>query len=186
MRAIARMAGSYTKLAQKSEKRVRIAAISGKLAHNKSKMSDFLLINGPNLNLLGSREPEVYGATRLADIESRCVTLAKGLGQSLTCYQSNAEHELIDRVQQAASDEVDFIILNPGAFTHTSVALRDALLAVQIPFIEIHLSNTFAREEFRHHSYFSDIASSCLFGFGAYGYELAVQAASQHVANVED
>ena len=186
MRAIARMAGSYTKLAQKSEKRVRIAAISGKLAHNKSKMSDFLLINGPNLNLLGSREPEVYGATRLADIESRCVTLAKGLGHSLTCYQSNAEHELIDRVQQAASDGVDFIILNPGAFTHTSVALRDALLAVQIPFIEIHLSNTFAREEFRHHSYFSDIASSCLFGFGAYGYELAVQAASQHVANVED
>ena len=186
MRAIARMAGSYTKLAQKSEKRVRIAAISGKLAHNKSKMSDFLLINGPNLNLLGSREPEVYGATRLADIESRCVTLAKGLGHSLTCYQSNAEHELIDRVQQAASDGVDFIILNPGAFTHTSVALRDALLAVQISFIEIHLSNTFAREEFRHHSYFSDIASSCLFGFGAYGYELAVQAASQHVANVED
>ena len=149
-------------------------------------MSDFLLINGPNLNLLGSREPEVYGATRLADIESRCVTLAKGLGHSLTCYQSNAEHELIDRVQQAASDEIDFIILNPGAFTHTSVALRDALLAVQIPFIEIHLSNTFAREEFRHHSYFSDIASSCLFGFGAYGYELAVQAASQYVANVED
>ena len=186
MRAIARMACSYTKLAQKSEKGVRIAAISGKLAHNKSKMSDFLLINGPNLNLLGSREPEVYGATRLADIESRCVTLAKGLGHSLTCYQSNAEHELIDRVQQAASDGVDFIILNPGAFTHTSVALRDALLAVQIPFIEIHLSNTFAREEFRHHSYFSDIASSCLFGFGAYGYELAVQAASQHVANVED
>ena len=144
-------------------------------------MSDFLLINGPNLNLLGSREPEVYGATRLEDIEQRCVEVAGKLGHSLVCYQSNAEHEPIDRVQQAATDGVNFIILNPGAFTHTSVALRDAFLAVQIPFIEIHLSNTFAREEFRHHSYFSDIASSCLFGFGAYGYELAVQAASKHV-----
>ena len=145
-------------------------------------MSDFLLINGPNLNLLGSREPDVYGPDRLEDIENRCVEIAGNLGHSLACYQSNAEHELIDRVQQAATDGVDFIILNPGAFTHTSVALRDAFLAVQIPFIEIHLSNTFAREEFRHHSYFSDIASSCLFGFGAYGYELALQAASHYVA----
>ena len=149
-------------------------------------MSDFLLINGPNLNLLGSREPEVYGATRLEDIETRCTELAAELGHSLSCYQSNAEHELIDRVQQAAADGVDFIILNPGAFTHTSVALRDALLAVRIPFIEIHLSNTFAREEFRHHSYFSDIANSCLFGFGAFGYELALQAASQYVSHAED
>jgi len=148
-------------------------------------MPDFLLINGPNLNLLGSREPEVYGADRLEDIERRCIDTAKALGHSLVCYQSNAEHELIDRVQQAASDGVNFIILNPGAFTHTSVALRDAFLAVQIPFIEIHLSNTFAREEFRHHSYFSDIASSCLFGFGAYGYELALQGASHYVANAE-
>ncbi len=148
-------------------------------------MSDLLLINGPNLNLLGSREPEVYGATGLEDIERRCVERARDLGHGLTCYQSNAEHELIERVQQAARDKVDFIILNPGAFTHTSVALRDALLAVQIPFIEIHLSNTFAREEFRHHSYFSDIARSCLFGFGAYGYELAVQAASHYVADGE-
>ena len=149
-------------------------------------MSDFVLINGPNLNLLGSREPEVYGATRLEEIEQRAVELAAELGHALTCFQSNAEHELIDRVQQAATDGADFIILNPGAFTHTSVALRDALLAVQLPFIEIHLSNTFAREEFRHHSYFSDIANSCLFGFGAYGYELAVQAASAYVANAED
>ena len=149
-------------------------------------MSDFLLINGPNLNLLGSREPEVYGATRLEDIEARSAELAKELGHSLTSFQSNAEHELIDRVQQAANDGVDFIILNPGAFTHTSVALRDALLAVRIPFIEIHLSNTFAREEFRHHSYFSDIAISCLFGFGAYGYELALQAASHYVSHAED
>jgi 3-dehydroquinate dehydratase-2 len=149
-------------------------------------VSDFLLINGPNLNLLGTREPEVYGSTTLDDIEARCVEVAKGLGHELACYQSNAEHELVDRVQQAAKDGVDFIILNPGAFTHTSVALRDAFLAVGIPFIEIHLSNTFAREEFRHHSYFSDIANSCLFGFGAYGYELALQAASEYVANAED
>jgi len=149
-------------------------------------MSDFLLLNGPNLNLLGSREPDVYGADRLEDIEKRCVELTKSFGHSMDCYQSNAEHELIDRVQKAARDGVKFIILNPGAFTHTSIALRDAFLAVQIPFIEIHLSNTFAREEFRHNSYFSDIASSCLFGFGAYGYELAVQAASHYVAKAED
>jgi 3-dehydroquinate dehydratase-2 len=148
-------------------------------------MSNFLLVNGPNLNLLGSREPEVYGATRLEDIEANCIDLATELGHSIECFQSNAEHALIDRVQQAAGDNVEFIILNPGGFTHTSVALRDALLAVAIPFIEIHLSNTFAREEFRKLSYFSDIAQSCLFGFGAYGYELALQAASEHVANAE-
>ena len=149
-------------------------------------MSVFLLINGPNLNLLGSREPDVYGATRLSDIEAQSVRLARDLGHELHCFQSNAEHELIDRVQQAAVDGVDFIILNPGGFTHTSVALRDAFLAVRIPFIEIHLSNTFAREEFRQNSYFSDIANSCLFGFGAYGYELALRAASHHVANGGD
>jgi 3-dehydroquinate dehydratase-2 len=145
-------------------------------------MSSFLLINGPNLNLLGSREPDVYGAATLADIEKRSIEVAGALGHELECFQSNAEHELIDRVQQAQVDGVEFIILNPGGFTHTSIALRDAFLAVQIPFIEIHLSNTFAREEFRHISYFSDIASSCLFGFGAFGYELALQAASQHVS----
>ena len=148
-------------------------------------MSDLLLVNGPNLNLLGSREPDVYGAERLEDIEARCAEIATSLGHTLQCFQSNAEHELIDRVQQAARDDVAFIILNPGAFTHTSIALRDALLAVRIPFIEIHLSNTFAREEFRHNSYFSDIASSCLFGFGAYGYELAVQAAGRYVGKTE-
>ncbi|MCL4168645.1 UNVERIFIED_CONTAM: hypothetical protein GTU68_013456, partial [Idotea baltica] len=136
---------------------------------------------GPNLNLLGTREPGVYGATRLPDIEKRSLEIATGMGHALTTFQSNAEHELIDRVHKAAADDVDFIILNPGGFTHTSVALRDALLAVQIPFIEIHLSNTFAREEFRHLSYFSDIASSCLFGFGAFGYELALQAADHYV-----
>ena len=142
-------------------------------------MSDLLLLNGPNLNLLGSREPEVYGGTRLADIEKRAKELAAELGHTLTAFQSNAEHELIDRIQNAAGERVDFIIFNPGAFTHTSIALRDALLAVDIPFIELHLSNTFQREAFRHKSYFSDIAQSCLFGFGAHGYELAVIAASR-------
>ena len=149
-------------------------------------MADFLLLNGPNLNLLGTREPEVYGATRLDDIEANCIDLAQELGHTLECFQSNAEHELVDRVQQAARDGVDFILLNPGAYTHTSVALRDALLAVAIPFIEVHLSNTFAREEFRHNSYFSDIAAGCVIGLGALGYELALQAADQHVADAEE
>ncbi|MDH3435001.1 MAG: type II 3-dehydroquinate dehydratase, partial [Gammaproteobacteria bacterium] len=106
-------------------------------------MSDILLLNGPNLNLLGAREPDVYGATRLDDIEANCIDLAKELGHALDCFQSNAEHELIDRIQQAAQDDVAFIIFNPGGYTHTSVAIRDALLAVAIPFIEVHLSNTF-------------------------------------------
>jgi 3-dehydroquinate dehydratase-2 len=148
-------------------------------------MSKILLINGPNLNLLGSREPDVYGATTLDDIEARSAASANKLGHDLECFQSNAEHELIDRVQQAGNDGVDFIVINPGAFTHTSVALRDALLAVGIPFIEIHLSNTFAREEFRHNSYFSDIATACLYGCGAFGYELALQAANRYLANGE-
>ncbi len=149
-------------------------------------MSDLLLLNGPNLNLLGSREPEVYGATRLEDIEANCIDVAEELGHTLTCYQSNAEHKLVGRVQKAAQDGIAFIIINPGAFTHTSVALRDALLAVDIPFIELHLSNTFAREDFRHKSYFSDIARACLFGFGAYGYELAIQAAHVQLTDAED
>lgn len=145
-------------------------------------MASLLLINGPNLNLLGTREPGVYGETNLADVETRLTTLAKDLGHDLVCFQSNAEHEIVDRVQQARSDAVNFILLNPGAFTHTSIAIRDALLAISIPFIEIHLSNVFAREEFRHSSYFSDIAAGCLFGLGAYGYELALKAASQQLS----
>ena len=144
-------------------------------------MSTILLLNGPNLNLLGEREPEVYGATRLEDIERRATEVAAGLGHELHCYQSNAEHELIDRIQRAAQESVAFIVFNPGAFTHTSIALRDAMLAVDIPFIELHLSNTFAREEFRHVSFFSDIAQACLFGFGEQGYELAIMAASRYV-----
>lgn len=146
-------------------------------------MAALLLINGPNLNLLGTREPEVYGRTTLADIEARSTASAKALGHTLECFQSNAEHELVDRVQQAARDGVDFIILNPGAFTHTSVALRDALLGTSIPFIELHLSNVFAREDFRHKSYFSDIATGCVFGFGAYGYEMALAAANEQLAS---
>ena len=143
-------------------------------------MAQFLLINGPNLNLLGSREPDVYGASTLADIEARSQQIAADLGHTLVCFQSNAEHELIDAIHDAR-ENVDFILINPGAFTHTSIALRDAFLAVAIPFIEIHLSNTFAREEFRHNSYFSDIAKACLFGFGDYGYELALHAADRYV-----
>ena len=145
-------------------------------------MASLLLINGPNLNLLGSREPGVYGETNLADVEAKLESMANELGHQLQCFQSNAEHEIVDRVQHARIDEVDFILLNPGAFTHTSIAIRDALLAVSIPFIEVHLSNVFAREDFRHSSYFSDIAAGCLFGLGALGYELALQAASRQLS----
>ena len=145
-------------------------------------MATLLLINGPNLNLLGTREPGVYGETNLSDVEARLSTMAAELGHSMSCFQSNAEHEIVDRVQQAHSESVEFILLNPGAYTHTSIAIRDALLAVSIPFIEIHLSNVFAREDFRHSSYFSDIAAGCLFGLGAHGYELALQAASRQLS----
>ena len=145
-------------------------------------MASLLLINGPNLNLLGSRETAVYGATSLADIEARLGALAKELGHELLACQSNAEHEIVDRIQKAQADGVGFILLNPGAFTHTSIAIRDALLAVGIPFIEVHLSNVFAREDFRRVSYFSDIAAGCVFGLGAYGYELAMLAASRQLS----
>jgi 3-dehydroquinate dehydratase-2 len=148
-------------------------------------MASLLLINGPNLNLLGSREPGVYGATSLAEVEARLKELAGELGHEIVAFQSNAEHELVDRIQQAQTDKVDYILLNPGAFTHTSIAMRDALLAVDIPFMEIHLSNVFAREDFRHNSYFSDIAAGCLFGLGAYGYELALLAASRQLSEGE-
>jgi 3-dehydroquinate dehydratase-2 len=140
-------------------------------------VASLLLINGPNLNLLGRREPAVYGRTSLREIERTLAGKADALGHNLACFQSNAEHKIVERIQKAAADKVDFILLNPGAFTHTSIAIRDALQGVGIPFIEIHLSNTFAREEFRHHSFFSDIAAGCLFGLGAYGYELALLAA---------
>ncbi|MFO7642505.1 MAG: type II 3-dehydroquinate dehydratase [Candidatus Competibacteraceae bacterium] len=146
-------------------------------------MAKLLLLNGPNLNLLGTREPAVYGATTLADLEQRCVELARTLGShDLRCFQSNAEHALIERIHAARADGVAFIVINPAAFTHTSVALRDALLGVGIPFIEVHLSNVFAREPFRHHSYLSDIAVGVISGLGAQGYELALRAAHQHLA----
>lgn len=143
-------------------------------------MSHLLLINGPNLNLLGSREPGVYGNTTLAEIETDLSERAKALGHRLSCFQSNHEGALVDRVQQARG-ETDFILLNPGAFTHTSVALRDALLGVAIPFIEIHLSNVYRREAFRHHSYFTDIAVGAIIGLGPIGYALALNAADQQL-----
>lgn len=141
-------------------------------------MARLLLLNGPNLNLLGTREPEVYGSDTLESITARSAAIAQELGHNLVAFQSNAEHELVDRVHAARGDGTAFILINPGAFTHTSVALRDALAGVRIPFIEVHLSNTFAREAFRHHSYFSDIAVGCIVGLGAQGYELAVRAAA--------
>ncbi|MBS0357745.1 MAG: type II 3-dehydroquinate dehydratase [Proteobacteria bacterium] len=144
-------------------------------------MKNILVLHGPNLNLLGTREPEVYGATTLDQLNDRLTTLAKGLNLNLTTFQSNAEHELIDRVQQAKLQGTSFIIVNPAAFTHTSIALRDAFLATQIPFIEVHLSNIKSREPFRHHSYLSDIATGVIFGLGVIGYELALQAAAQYL-----
>lgn len=149
-------------------------------------MASLLLINGPNLNLLGTREPGVYGNTSLADIEAELSATGKEHGHDLLCFQSNAEHEMVDRVQQAGTDGVEFILLNPGAFTHTSIAIRDALLGVDIPFIEIHLSNTFAREEFRQKSFFSDIAAGCIVGLGAFGYELALRAAIRHLEQAKE
>ncbi|MDA0822417.1 MAG: type II 3-dehydroquinate dehydratase [Proteobacteria bacterium] len=140
-------------------------------------MARILLLNGPNLNLLGDREPSTYGRVTLATLESRLVALAREATCELDAFQSNAEHELIDKIHGAKSDNVEFIITNPGAFTHTSIALRDALLGVAIPFIEVHISNVHAREVFRHHSYLSDIAVGVISGLGVQGYEFALQAA---------
>jgi len=138
-------------------------------------MKNILVLHGPNLNLLGSREPTVYGRTTLNEINKRLMTLAEKGGVNLFCFQSNAEVELVERVQQAHADGIQFIVINPAAFTHTSVALRDALAAVAIPFIEVHLSNVFAREAFRKDSFFSDLAVGVISGLGAAGYEFAVQ-----------
>jgi 3-dehydroquinate dehydratase-2 len=139
-------------------------------------MANILVLNGPNLNLLGTREPEHYGADTLADIKDRLTAMAEASGLTLDFFQSNAEHELVDKLHQSRSN-TDFVIINPAAFTHTSVALRDALAAVAIPFIEVHISNVHAREAFRRHSYLSDIANGVICGLGAQGYELALQAA---------
>jgi len=140
------------------------------------------VLNGPNLNLLGSREPGIYGSDTLAAIEKRAAEVARETGHELVAFQSNAEHALVERIHAAKNEDIAFIVINPAAFTHTSVALRDAFLAVRIPFIEVHLSNPAAREAFRHHSYLSDIASGCISGLGAYGYELAVRAAARQLA----
>ena len=140
-------------------------------------MARILLINGPNLNLLGEREPQTYGHASLSEIEAHLAQQAKTAGAELVAFQSNAEHELIDQIHTAKKRAVDFIIINPGAFTHTSIALRDALLGVAIPFIEVHVSNVHAREAFRQHSYLSDIAVGVITGLGRQGYEFALQAA---------
>lgn len=144
-------------------------------------MSTILVLHGPNLNMLGTREPEVYGHESLADIDDRLHQKAAEDGHHLLHLQSNAEYELIERIHEARSEGVDFIIFNPAAFTHTSVALRDAILASGIPFIEVHLSNVHAREAFRHHSYFSDIADGVICGLGSLGYDLALKAALQRI-----
>ena len=144
-------------------------------------MATILVLHGPNLNLLGTREPGIYGSTTLADIDLGLEQLARDRGHHLLHMQSNAEYELVERVQDAGREGVNFILINPAAFTHTSVALRDALSAVDIPFIEVHLSNIHAREEFRRVSYFSDLARGVICGLGAKGYELALLAALQQL-----
>ena len=147
----------------------------------KSAMASILVLNGPNLNMLGRREPLIYGRQTLADIIEELETLADDYAVRLWHFQSNAEHELIDRIHQAMDDGTDFIIINPAAFTHTSVAIRDALAAVNIPFIEVHLSNVYKREAFRHHSYFSDLAIGVIAGLGSDGYRFALEAAIKHL-----
>lgn len=140
-------------------------------------MATILMLNGPNLNLLGTREPEIYGSDTLDDIATSLAEKATQGDHTLTHFQSNSESGLVERIHQAAGDEVDFILFNPAAYTHTSIAIRDALLGTKIPFIEIHLSNVHQREEFRQHSFFSDIAVGTIVGLGAQGYELGLQAA---------
>ncbi len=139
-------------------------------------MLNVLLLQGPNLNLLGQREPEFYGQTTLEQLHHKLTDIATARSIKLTCKQSNNEHELIDTIHACIHNAYDFLIINPAAFTHTSIALRDALLAVKIPFIEVHISNIFAREPFRRQSYFSDIAMGTITGLGIQGYELALQA----------
>jgi len=146
-------------------------------------MARILLLNGPNLNLLGLREPEIYGSASLQSIEAKLEGLARARGHSLVALQSNAEHELIAKIQAAKHDGFAFVIINPAAYSHTSIALRDAFLGVAVPFIEVHLSNVFAREAFRRHSYLSDIAVGCIFGLGPIGYELALEAACARLSN---
>ena len=144
-------------------------------------MMKILVLNGPNLNLLGQREPDLYGNVSLDDIHQTLIAEGRAMSLMVECFQTNAEHELIERIQQARTEAVAFIIINPGAYTHTSIALRDALLAVAIPFIEVHLSNIFAREPFRQQSFLSDIAVGVISGLGAQGYQLALMAAKSKI-----
>jgi 3-dehydroquinate dehydratase II len=146
-------------------------------------MKKILVLHGPNLNLLGAREPETYGATTLEQINSHLIQKATDSGFALSCYQSNFEGDLIQRIHQARIDHVDYIIFNPAGFTHTSIALRDAICAVVIPFIEVHISNIYSRETFRHHSYFSDIAIGTISGLGAPGYSLALTSIIERESN---
>ena len=145
-------------------------------------MSKILVLHGPNLNLLGTREPTHYGTAKLSEINQKLIDLASQQGVVVECHQSNAEYELVEWIQDAGRDDVEFIIINPAAFTHTSVAIRDALSAVKIPFIEVHLSNVFGRESFRHHSYVSDIALGVISGLGSRGYEYALSSAISFVS----
>ncbi|SFD14173.1 3-dehydroquinate dehydratase [Thiohalospira halophila DSM 15071] len=147
-------------------------------------MARILVLNGPNLNLLGSREPDLYGATDLESVIATLSQRASEAGHELRHLQSNAEHELVDAIQRAPGDGIDFILINPAAFTHTSVAIRDALAAVRVPFIEVHLTNVHAREPFRRHSYLSDLAVGVIAGLGTTGYELALEAASRRLAQI--
>lgn len=146
-------------------------------------MARILVLHGPNLNLLGTREPNVYGSTTLAEIDARLTALADQAGAEVTCLQSNAESELIDTLHGARDNGTDFVIINPAAFTHTSVALRDAMAATDLPFVEVHLSNVHAREPFRHHSYFSDLATAVICGLGPLGYESALSFALGQLDN---
>jgi 3-dehydroquinate dehydratase-2 len=148
-------------------------------------MAGILLLNGPNLNLLGLREPEIYGSASLQSIETKLADLARARGHTLAAFQSNAEHELIAKIQSAKREGFAFVIINPAGYSHTSIALRDAFLAVALPFIEVHLSNVFARETFRHHSFLSDIAAGCIFGLGPIGYELALEAACARLTKTQ-
>ncbi len=150
-------------------------------------MAKILVLHGPNLNLLGTREPEVYGFTTLAEIDARLLEMAQLLGHSLDSFQSNSEGDLVNRIQQARTEAVEAVVINPAAYTHTSVAIRDALLGIAVPFVEIHLSNPHTREDFRKYSYFSDVAVGVVCGFGVFGYECALQAILNHLAkNVEE
>lgn len=155
---------------------------ASKAASDQGQQVRILVLHGPNLNLLGRREPEIYGRTTLADIHAAMDARGRSQGVQIESFQSNSEGELIDRVQAAAAEGIEFIIINPGGYTHTSVALRDALAGVAIPFIEVHISNIHAREPFRHKSYFSDIAVGVVCGLGPQGYELALEAALARIA----